>query len=129
MTAFASFWWILANNQLLFFGCHRLMAELSTPILNALVITENFPNLPPIFRDVLKISFSIVFISCRMFTAPFFWRLAYDTNWIEGVDSTARFFQLLAPFLLDILNFYWAQKIVFKLVRALKRIETNVKYD
>ena len=75
LTAFMSFWWILANNQLLFFGCHRLMAELSTPILNAMVISENIPNLPPVIKDVLKISFSIIFISCRMFTAPFFWRL------------------------------------------------------
>jgi len=87
VTAFLSFWWILSNNQLLFFGCYRLMAELSTPILNALVISENIPTLPPIIRDILKITFSLVFIGCRMFTAPFFWRLAYVTNWIEGVEA------------------------------------------
>ena len=162
LTAFMSFWWILANNQLLFFGCHRLMAELSTPILNAMVISENIPNLPPVIKDVLKISFSIIFISCRMFTAPFFWRLGtiskfknrgqinghffqnlfiiwwyyifisysvYDTNWVEGISTIPRFLQILAPFLLDILNVFWAQKIIFKLIRALKRVENSVKYD
>jgi len=129
LTAFMSFWWILANNQLLFFGCHRLMAELSTPILNAMVISENIPNLPPVIKDVLKISFSIIFISCRMFTAPFFWRLVYDTNWVEGISTIPRFLQILAPFLLDILNVFWAQKIIFKLIRALKRVENSVKYD
>jgi len=129
LTAFLSFWWILRHNQLLFFACHRLMAEASTPILNTLVLSENLPNLPPVVRDILKITFSVVFIGCRMFTAPFFWRLAYDTNWIEGVDATARFFQILAPIMLDVLNLYWAQKIVFKLIRALRRIETSVKYD
>lgn len=129
ITAFLSFWWILHKNQLLFFGCHRLMAELSTPILNLLFISEKMVKFPPVIADLLKISFSIVFIGCRMFTAPFFWHLAYSTNWIEGVVGPARILNIVSPFMLDILNIYWASKIVYKLVRALRRVEVNLKYD
>lgn len=138
-----SFWWILSNNQLLYLANHRLLAELSTPFLNLMVLADNIPSVPVIFVDVIKIrfvhfipsrlpntfpSFSIVFIGCRMFTAPFFWGTVFSAD-LSQVAFVPRVLQILAPALLDVLNVYWAQKILYKLIRALKRVESSVVYD
>lgn len=128
LTALMSFWWILSNNQLLYLANHRLLAELSTPFLNLMVLADNIPSVPVIFVDVIKISFSIVFIGCRMFTAPFFWGTVFSAD-LSQVAFVPRVLQILAPALLDVLNVYWAQKILYKLIRALKRVESSVVYD
>ena len=54
ITAMVSFMWILETNQLLYFANHRLMAEWSTPLLNAVLLSDHFPNLPFIVKDILK---------------------------------------------------------------------------
>ncbi|CAG5100384.1 Oidioi.mRNA.OKI2018_I69.XSR.g16976.t1.cds [Oikopleura dioica] len=128
LTAFLSFWWILSNDQLLYLANHRLIAELSTPFLNLMVLADNIPSVPVLFIDILKISFSIVFISCRMLTAPFFWGTVISVD-LGDVPFWPRILQTLAPALLDVLNIYWAQKIIYKLIRALKRVESSVGYD
>lgn len=126
ITAMISFMWILETNQLLYFANHRLMAEWSTPLLNAVLLSDNFPNLPLIVKDILKVSFTLTFIICRVCTIPYFWIMTWNSNWIEGVDPLPRFLQILAPAILDLLNIYWGQKIYSKLIRAFKRIEKEL---
>ena len=63
-----------------------------------------------------------------MFTAPFFWGTVFSAD-LSQVALVPRVLQILAPALLDVLNVYWAQKILYKLIRALKRVESSVVYD
>lgn len=129
LTALLSFGCILSSNQLLYFANHRLMAELSTPFLNILKLCDNVSSVPPVVVDFLKISFSIVFIGCRLCTMPSFWGEVWNTNFVEGVTPWTRAFNLLAPALLDALNIFWAHKIVYKIVRVLRRVESSIKYE
>jgi len=118
ITAMVSFMWILETNQLLYFANHRLMAEWSTPLLNAVLLSDHFPNLPFIVKDILKV--------CRVLTIPYFWIMTSNSDWISGIDPLPRFLQILAPAALDLLNIYWGQKIYNKLIRAFKRIEKEL---
>jgi len=126
ITAMVSFMWILETNQLLYFANHRLMAEWSTPLLNAVLLSDHFPNLPFIVKDILKVSFTLTFIVCRVLTIPYFWIMTSNSDWISGIDPLPRFLQILAPAALDLLNIYWGQKIYNKLIRAFKRIEKEL---
>ena len=54
ITAALSFMWILENNQLLYFANHRLLAEWSTPLLNMVVLSDLFPKISLLVRDLLK---------------------------------------------------------------------------
>ena len=54
ITAALSFMWILDNEQLLYFANHRLLAEWSTPLLNMVLLSEIFPKLPLLVKDLLK---------------------------------------------------------------------------
>jgi hypothetical protein len=126
ITAMISFLWILENNQLLYLANHRLMAEWSTPLLNLTLLSDHFPELPRIVKDLLKVTFTATFIVCRVLTMPYFWLIVMETGWIEGVRLIPRYLQLIAPALLDILNIYWGQKIYHKLIRAFKRIEKEL---
>ena len=63
-----------------------------------------------------------------MLTAPFFWGTVISVD-LGDVPFWPRILQTLAPALLDVLNIYWAQKIIYKLIRALKRVESSVGYD
>lgn len=126
ITAALSFMWILDNEQLLYFANHRLLAEWSTPLLNMVLLSEIFPKLPLLVKDLLKVSFTLMFIICRVFTIPYFWRMVIAEDWISTISSVPRYMNLLAPALLDLLNIYWGQKIYNKLVRAFKRIEKEL---
>ena len=53
-----------------------------------------------------------------MFTAPFFWGTVFSVD-LNQVAFWPRVFQLLAPALLDVLNVYWAQKILYKLIKTI----------
>jgi len=126
ITAALSFMWILENNQLLYFANHRLLAEWSTPLLNMVVLSDLFPKISLLVRDLLKVSFTVMFIICRVFTIPYFWLTVREENWIAEISPVPRFWQLAAPAALDLLNIYWGQKIYSKLVRAFKRIEKEL---
>jgi len=126
ITAALSFMWILDNEQLLYFANHRLLAEWSTPLLNLVLLSELFPKLPLLVKDLLKVSFTLMFIICRVFTIPYFWRMVIAEDWISKISPVPRYMNLLAPALLDLLNIYWGQKIYNKLVRAFKRIEKEL---
>lgn len=122
-----SFYWILSTNQLLYFACHRLLAEYSTPFLNLIFISDQLPSLPPLYHHLSVIIFSIVFLICRPCATPFFWRHVYQTNWIDGVDQRVRICQLLCPFVLDVLNIYWSVLIYRRLMRTVQSMKHGDK--
>ena len=74
----------------------------------------------------VSVSFTVMFIICRVFTIPYFWLMTREENWIAEISPVPRFWQLAAPAALDLLNIYWGQKIYSKLVRAFKRIEKEL---
>lgn len=126
IAAALSFIWILENNQLLYFANHRLLAELSTPLLNLVLLSDLVPRTSQLVKDLLKVSFTATFIVCRVFTIPYFWLMTAEEEWIAPIAPLPRFWQLAAPAFLDLLNIYWGQKIYHKLVRAFKRIEKEL---
>merc|ERR1719454_2066770 len=59
LVCLASFFTVLSSDTLAYFVTYRLMAELSTPFLNLVFISEQLPHLPPWCHHVAVVSFSL----------------------------------------------------------------------
>lgn len=111
-----------------YFASYRLLAEFSTPFLNLVFISEYIPQLqkpPRLFHHRSVLAFSLAFFACRFFPAPLFWRE------IISADSYGRtqipimwYTNISVCALIDIMNIFWAFKIVKKCYRSIVHLRS-----
>ena len=111
---------VLSSNKLAYFVTYRLVAELSTPFLNLVFISEQIPDLPQCCHHVAVIIFSIFFVLCRLVPFLPFWRVVSRAAWLAEIPSVPmRYFQLSSAALLDFLNLQWSILIFRRFQKSL----------